>query len=37
MLDKQQTCTQHARVSKQDLEKIKRRFEDFLGGDTKIS
>ncbi|XP_068714744.1 calcium-dependent secretion activator 1-like [Montipora foliosa] len=27
----------HARVSKQDLEKIKHRFEDFLRGDTKIS
>lgn len=27
----------HARVSKQDLEKIKQRFEDFLRGDTKIA
>lgn len=27
----------HARVSKQDLDKIKHRFEDFLRGDTKIA
>ena len=27
----------HARVSKQDLVKIKQRFEDFLKGDTKIA
>ena len=27
----------HARVSKQDLVKIKQRFEDFLTGDTKIA
>lgn len=27
----------HARVSKQDLDKIKQRFEDFLRGETKIA